>query len=222
MAPTATPTPVTTVTPEEPEKDSVKVKWMTETYARWQGKKFVVTWSKVEGAEGYDILATKCGKTLNEKSIVKTVGGDKTSFTLAKIAGKKLSGKQQYKVRIKAFKKVDGKKVCIGKSQTCHVAGRTNKIFTNAKKVKVSSGMVVLQPGKTIQIKAKIVKQAKKKKLLPDWHGAALKYYSTDDSTVSVTANGKLKAKKSGKCSIYVTAINGIGVKVNVTVESGK
>ena len=83
----------------------------------------------------------------------------------------------------------------------------------------VKKKSVTLKKGKTSQIKASIKKQSKSKKLLGKAYGPSLRYYSTDTSIATVTSKGKMKAKKKGKCYIYVTALNGVHTRVKVTVK---
>lgn len=205
------------ISPEKVKQNSVKLD--IHTAAGWKKNKFVVTWDKVNDADGYDIFAARCGEKMTSKSLVKTVQGQKSSATLSKIAGRKLSGKMTYKVIIKAYKVVNGKKKYIGTSGTYHVAGESNKTYTNAKKIKVTRKSVSLKKGKTSQIKATIVKQSSKKKLPDKWHGPSLRYISTNTSVATVTSKGKIMAKKKGSCSIYVKALNGVTTRVKVTVK---
>ncbi len=206
-----------TVSPEEVAKNSEKLN--SGVSAGWKGNSFRLGWQAVPGAEGYDIFADRCGKKLGKKSLIKTVKGNKTSVSLAKIAGKKLSGRKNYKVRIKAWKQVDGKKVYIGSSKTYHVAGRKHKKYTNAKKLIPKKKKYTLRKGENASLKVRIVKQSKKKKLLPNGHGAKLRYFSDNKEVVTVTSKGKVKAKGQGTCYVYVTALNGISVKIKITVK---
>ena len=99
-------------------------------------------------------------------------------------------------------------------------AMRFSDLNTNvSKKIKVTKKSVTLKMGKTTKIKAPIVKQSSKKKLLGRWHGASLRYYSTDTGVATVTSKGKIKAKGKGTCDIYVTALNGVKTRVKVTVK---
>ena len=70
-------------------------------------KSLKVRWKKVDGADGYDIYAAVCGGKF--EGIVKSVEGDAKSVTIKKIAGKTLKTKQSYKVKVKAYRMVDGK-----------------------------------------------------------------------------------------------------------------
>lgn len=209
--------PAVTVTQAEIQENSVKLN--TGTSMVWKNNKITLKWETISGADGYDIFAAKCRAKMTSKSLVKTVKGEKSSAALTKIAGKKLSGKEEYKVRIKAYKLINGKKVYIGSSQLYHMAGKSNKTYTNAKKITVSKKSVTLKVGKTSQIKAKIVKQSNKKKLLSKAHGPVLRYCSTDNSIATVTANGKITAKEKGSCYIYVIALNGVKTKIKVKVK---
>ena len=114
---------------------------------------------------------------------------------------------------------VKGRKVNLASSQTFHIAGKKNKTFTNAKKVKVSPKSVILKSGKSSRIEAEVVKQSKKKKLLSKSHGPSLRFLSTDTEIATVTAKGKIETKKKGICYIYITALNGVRARVKVTVK---
>lgn len=177
-----------------------------------------ITWKKIDGAEGYDIFAAPCGKN---KQMVKrkTVNSSKTSATLKKISGKKISMKTPYKVCVKAYRNINGKKEYIGKSLSLHLVGSENKTYTNTKTIKISKSSYSLETGKTVKIKASIVKQDKRKKLLLKEHGAKLRYTSSNTSIATVSSTGKIKAVKKGTCYVYVTALNGISKKIKVTVK---
>lgn len=168
---------------------------------------------------GYDIFAVPCGKKLSARSLILTVKGKKSSTALAKIAAKKMTGKKSYKIRIKAYKMNNGKKVYISSSPTYHVAGTKNKTYTNAKKISVSPKKLVLRKGTSRRIKAKIIKQSKKKKLLPKSHGTSLRYRSTNKKIASVSKKGKIKARKKGICYICITALNGVMTQIKVKVK---
>ena len=186
---------------------------------KWKGKAIALKWAKVAGAEGYDVFAAQSGKKLNQKSPVKTVKNGKTSVSLTKIAGKKISGKKVYSVKIKAWKYADGKKIYTGSSRTYHIAGKENRKYTNAKKLKPAKKKYVLKKGRSFRIKVTIIKQSKKKKLPPKSYGPALQYRSGNEKIATVTQGGKVKAKKKGTCYIYVTALNGVRTKIKITVK---
>ena len=100
-----------------------------------------------------------------------------------------------------------------------HVTGNLNKTRTNVKKISLKKKAFALKKGKTAQIRATIIKMNRKKKLLSKTHGAKLSYVSSDKAIATVTATGKIKAKKTGKCTIYVRALNGVSKKIKVTVK---
>lgn len=120
---------------------------------------------------------------------------------------------------IKAYRYINGKKVYVGSSRTYHVAGQKNKTYTNAKRIKLQKSKITLKKGRSIRIKAKILKQSSRKKLLPKSHGPALRYYSDNKKIAAVSAKGSVKANNKGTCYIYVTALNGVGKRVKITVK---
>lgn len=199
------------------EKNSAKLD--SGISVKWKGSALDLKWTKIAKAGGYDIYAAQCGKKRNKKSPSKTVKNGKTSVSLTKIAGKKISGKKAYAVKIKAWKYVNGKKVYAGSSRTYHIAGKENKKYTNAKKLKPKKKKYTLKKGRSVRIKITIAKQSKKKKLLPVSHGPALWYWSGNKKIATVTQEGKVKAKKKGTCYIYVTALNGVRTKIKITVK---
>lgn len=207
----ATKQPQETITSEEMKKNSAKLD--SGIFVNWKGNALVLKWTKIAGVEGYDIFVA------HKKSLAKTVTNGKASVSLTKIAGKKISGKEVYSVWIKAWKYVDGKKRYIGSSRTYYIVGKTNKKYTNAKKLKLAKKKYSLKKGKSVRIKATIVKQAIKKKLLPKYYGSALQYWSGDKKIATVTQEGRIKAKKKGSCYIYVTALNGVRTKIKITVK---
>lgn len=183
----------------------------------WSGKAIKVTWGKVANADGYDIYAAKCGNTMNLEKTVK--GNGKVSLKLTKINGKKVSTAEEYKVQVKAYRMMNGKKEYIGSTYVYHLAGKTNKNYTNVKKITVSKSKVTLKVGKTSKISAKIVKENSKRKILSKNHAASLRYRSTNTKVATVNSKGKITAKGKGTCYIYVTALNGVSKTVKVTVK---
>lgn len=180
------------------------------------GSKLKVSWGVVSGASGYDIYAGKCG---SKARLVKTVGSSKASCAISRIGKKKISGKGSYKVQVQAYRIADGKKETIGKSMSFHVVGKNRKGYTNAKKIKVSKSKLTVKKGSTKKIKAKTVKQSRRKKLLPKKHIALYRYFSTNEKVASVSKAGKIKGKKKGSCTIYVVAANGVKKGIKVTVK---
>ena len=83
-------------------------------------------------------------------------------------------------------------------------------------KVTVKKSDITVKLGKTVQIEAvvQLPKGKKKKK-----QGPEKRYISTDKSIALVTRTGKIKAKKKGKCYVYVIAQNGVRKKIKVVVR---
>ncbi len=99
------------------------------------------------------------------------------------------------------------------------MAGVQNEKYTNAKKLRLTKKKYTLKKGKSVSLKVQIVKQSNKKKLLPKSYGPELWYFSDNKEVATVTSKGKVKAKGKGTCYIYVTALNGISVKIKITVK---
>ncbi|MBC5744054.1 Ig-like domain-containing protein [Lachnospiraceae bacterium MD308] len=185
--------------------------------ASMSGTKLKISWGKVSKASGYEIYAERCGK---KYKLVKTIkGSGKTSLAISKIGKKKISKKGTYKIQITAYRIVNGKKKMIAKSLSLHVAGKNRKGYTNAKSVKVSKTKLTVKRGKTQKIKARTVKQNKRKKLFPKKHIAVYRYYSTNEKVASVSKAGTVKGKKKGTCTVYVVSANGVKRGIKVTVK---
>ena len=206
--------PETEPEPEpEPEK-KVSGTLLTRMTAKGN-KSLVLTWRKVKGAEGYDIFFTGCGTTLKNK-VVRKIKGNKT-FTWTK---KKLLKGKKYKAYVKAWVKKDGKKTYVKKSPAVHAfTANGNKKYTNPKSITVKKKKITLKAGKSYAIKAKINKIDKKKSLMKETHGAALRYCSSNTKIAKVSSKGKITAKAPGKCKVYVYAINGVSKTIRVTVK---
>ena len=174
----------------------------------------VLTWSKVKGAEGYDIFFSACGSDSPKK--VKTIKGNET-FRWTKT---KLKAQKSYKAYVKAWVKKDGKKTYVRTSPRVHAytSGGTSK-YTNAKGVTVKTTSVSLKTGKTSRIAASVVKLQPGKKLMPPVHAPALRYVSSDKKVATVDASGKITAKGKGSCKVYVIAVNGASKTISVTVK---
>ena len=182
------------------------------------GNSLAVTWNKLPDVDGYDIFAASCDEAF--KGITISVKKNNSSAIIRKINGRKIDGKKTYKVKVKAYRFLsNGKKQYIGTSAVMHVTGSLNKTRTNVKKISLKKKAFALKKGKTAQIRATIIKMNRKKKLLSKTHGAKLSYVSSDKAIATVTATGKIKAKKTGKCTIYVRALNGVSKKIKVTVK---
>lgn len=180
--------------------------------------KLKLTWTKVKGAEGYDVFFAKCNTNESKTKLkrVKTIKGNST-FAWAKSGLKK---KTAYKAQVKAFANKSGKKTYVKTSPAVHVftSGGSAK-YTNPKSVSVNKTTVVMKTGRTFQIKGKVIKLSAKKKLIPKAHGPVLRYCSSNKAVATVSSAGKITAKKAGKCTVYVLAVNGVRKSIAVTVK---
>ncbi len=165
-------------------------------------------WNKVDGANGYIVLANKCGSPLE---VVKTIeNGKTTSYT-----HKGLKKSTYYKYVVVAYKVVDGKQVTISTSKLIHVPTTGGK-YSDIKSIKVNKAKVTLKKGKTFKIKAKEVKKISSKKIS---RHRKICYESTDVKVATVSKNGKIKAAAKGTCYVYAYAQNGVSKRIKVTVR---
>lgn len=166
-----------------------------------------VKWNKVKNADGYIVYGAKCGAKSKYK-VLKVVSRKTTSYT-----HKKLKKGTYYKYNIVAFKYVNGVKVTLAASKKIHATTQGGK-YGVAKAVKLNKSNVKIKKGKTFKIKASEIKKDKKIK-----RHRAICYESSNTKIATVNSKGKIKAKKKGKCTIYVYAQNGVYKTVKVTVK---
>jgi uncharacterized protein YjdB len=83
----------------------------------------------------------------------------------------------------------------------------------------VNKTKVSLKKGKTFKIKAKVKKLNKNKKLMPKSHAPTLRYLSSNKKIATVSSGGKITAKGTGTCYVYVFAHNGVYKQIKVTVK---
>ena len=148
----------------------------------------------------------------------------KASIARAKITsldGKKIDRTKNIKVRVIAYRKVDGQYTRMGATIIAHVTGGQgrNSGFTNARRVTVQKDSYTLGAGKTAMIKAETVLEIQGKKLLGNDHDARYRYSSDNNKVATVDENGKITAVGKGTCHIYIYAQNGTSKKVSVTVK---
>ena len=180
------------------------------------GKTIKVTWGKVAKADGYDVYMAYCKK--GKYTVVKSVKAAKTlSVTINKLNKKTVNQKDNVKCYVVAYKKVDGKKVTIGKSITGHAVGKKNTTVTDVKKIQIKKSAYSLKKGKTAKIKATIVKKNNKLPLFG--HTAKFRYDTSNKKVATVSKDGKITAKGKGTCYVYIYAVNGCAKKVKVTVK---
>ena len=76
-----------------------------------------------------------------------------------------------------------------------------------------------LTPGKTVRIKAKVIKLKKGKKLMSAKHAAKLRYFSSNPGIAKVSRSGRITAKGKGTCTIVAFAHNGVSRSIKVVVK---
>jgi hypothetical protein len=82
----------------------------------------------------------------------------------------------------------------------------------NAKKLKLAKKPKALKKGNAFQLKIKVTPVAIQKQV-------KLTYKSSNKKIATVSATGKIKAKKKGKATITVTAPNGKTLKIKISVK---
>ena len=183
------------------------------------GNKVTVVWGKVNRADGYDIYAQKCYVNFDSKSLIKSVkGASATRVTISRINGKSLAKLDTIKLRVKAYKLVNGKKKYIDNSVMLHIVTNSGK-YTNIKKVLLPRKSYVLGVKQTIQLKPGYTKADASKMVLDGTHGARYLYACTNKNVATVDAKGRIKAKAAGKCTVYVIAVNGTTQAVQIIVK---
>jgi len=171
-----------------------------------------VKWTKVKGADGYDVFMSKCGA-----SEFRRVGSVKASASRV-VTVRKLERSTEYKFYVKAWTRKNGKKTYIVTSPTAHaLTGGANARYTNPSKVSVKRSSYTLKVGKTATIRATVTGLKKGKEVLN--HVGLVRYITSNAKVAKVNSKGKIVAKGKGTCTIYVIATNGVYAKVKVTVK---
>ena len=187
--------------------------------AAQKGKKLQASWGRVKGADGYDVYVQYCNRDFSDKSLNQVKSGKKTKFTVKKINGRKLNTKKNFKLYVVAYQKKNGKKITLAKTLTVHIAGEDSTKYTNIRKIKTKKTSYTLKKGGTVVLRPKAVLQDEHKKQLSAKHTREFRYLSSNKKIVAVTAGGKVKAKGTGNCTIYVFAKNGCKRKIKIKVK---
>lgn len=192
------------------------------------GKKLTISWNEIEGADGYEILASKCnslGQKYKIRNIKTITSGDTTSYTM-----KSLKKGTFYKFKVRAYKKVNGKKVVIASTTLMHTVTNGgkfdvadyvqiteigNKTYKLTKKRKANGAEYeyTLKKGASAEISAKEIADGKIA------HHVGIRYESSNPEVATVDAEGNITALKKGSCEIYVYAQNGVYACVKLTVK---
>ena len=205
------------IIPQQREKNNLAI--MAGMKVSQTGKKISISWGKIKEADGYQVYVSYCGKKFTAKPAKTVKSASVTKVSVKKLNGKKLNLKRNYKVYIAAYKIVNGKEEVIGKTLPCHIVGKNNDTYTNAKQIKLTKSKFTLKAGKTAKIKAKVVLVDKKKKPLSNAHAKQFRYATSNKTVATVSKAGKIKAVGKGSCTIYVYARNGYAKKITVKVK---
>jgi uncharacterized protein YjdB len=174
--------------------------------------KLKLSWTRVKGADGYDVFFKNCDGKQNYTRITITC---EHSYTI-----ENLKNRKAYKAEVIAWKKIDGrKKVYIGSaSPAVHaITGGYGAGYCNAKSVKLNRSSLSLNVGKSKTLKATVKGVKRGRKVLQ--HARLVRYYSSDADVATVSSSGKVKAVGKGKCTIYAIANNGVRASVKVNVN---
>ena len=166
-----------------------------------KAKSQTIGWNKMAGATDYVIYGGKCGTSY--KKLAETTGTSYKHSGLAKGT--------YYKYMVIARK--DGKVLAI--SKLIHSATTGGKVG-NCAKIKLNKKSVTLSKGKKFKAKAKLIAKSKKLKIK---NHRKVAFESSDTKVATVSKKGVIKAKKKGKCKIFVYAQNGVYAVINVTVK---
>ena len=187
--------------------------------AAQRGKKLQISWGRVSGADGYSVCVQYCNKEFNAKSLNQVRSGKKTEITVRKINGKKLDTTKNFKLYVLAWQWREGKKSTLAKTLTFHISGKDSVKYTNVKKIQGKKSSYTLKKGGTVTLHPKAVLYDRRKKQLSEKHTKEFRYLSSNKKIAMVTADGKVKAKGTGNCIIYIFAKNGCSWKITVNVK---
>jgi hypothetical protein len=172
-----------------------------------------LTWTRVKGADGYDLYYAKCSRKLKW---MKTFKSWKTRTYYKEGLKKGVA----YKYKIKAYKMVNGRKKYVCSAIAAHaVAGGYNKKYTDAASIKAAKKRITLKVGKSTTVSAKQTKLKKSRRYLTTAHANYFRYRSTDPSIAKVNSKGKVTAKAKGKCRICIQAQNGLADFITIKVK---
>lgn len=215
-----TPTPTPT---GKKEKASGKEKRKIEIHSGLKviqtGKKLQISWGRVNGADGYSVYVQYCGKDFGARSRNQIRSGKKTKITVRKVNGKKLDTTKNFKLYVVAWQWKNGKKSTLTKTLTIHIAGKDSVMYTNVESIQVKKNSYTLKKGGTVTLRPKAVLYDKRKKQLSVNHTKEFRYLSSNKKVAKVTAGGKVKAKGTGECVIYIFAKNGCRRKIKIKVK---
>ena len=174
-----------------------------------------ISWNNV-GADRYLVYFAKCnsgGKEIKCQK-VKTVNGKTLKWTKTKLAKN-----TSYKFYVVAEKKSGNGYKTISKSLVGHcMTGNVEGKYTNPKALTLKKSALTLKKGKTATIKGTVTK-VNTSKALGTNHEKLLRFRTSNPFIATVNASGKVTAKNTGTCNIYVQTINGMWKVCKITVK---
>jgi uncharacterized repeat protein (TIGR02543 family) len=181
-----------------------------------------VTWTPLTNVDGYYVYKANCNTPKKIYHFKKVADVKASSPRVYKSSGLKKG--VAYKYYVAAYRIKNGKKKVVKKSVSVHsIAGnlmRKRVNYTNVKKVSVNKNAVTLKVGKTYRIQPSVKGVFSNCAILQKGHAAMFRYvYIKDGKNISVSSMGIVKAKKAGKCNVYVLGTNGVRTKVAVIVK---
>ncbi len=181
-----------------------------------------VTWTPLTNVDGYYVYEANCNTPKKTYHFKKAADVKASAPRVYKQSGLKKGA--AYKYYVAAYQIKNGKKKVVKKSLSVHsIAGnlmRKRVSYTNVKKVSVNKNAVTLKVGKTYRIQPSVKGVYSNCAILQKGHAAMFRYvYIKDGKNISVSSTGIVKAKKAGKCNVYVLGTNGVRAKVAVTVK---
>lgn len=193
------------------ETPAARDSWLIAKAVSSKNGTLKITWAGSGDAERYLISVSEKGKSGSAGT--RTVSGSTRAYVW-----KGLKKGRVYRFTVTAQRAYGNGYADMSKSKPGYViAGNTKGKYTNPKSVSLNRTSVTLNEGGSFKLKAKI-KKVKKSGKLPGYT-AALRYISTDSDVASVSNKGLIRANGSGKCKIYVQAVNGVWNKITVTVR---
>lgn len=181
-----------------------------------------VTWTPLTNVDGYYVYEANCNTPKKTYHFKKVADVKPSAPRVYKQSGLKKG--VAYKYYVAAYQIKNGKKKVVKKSLSVHsIAGnimRKHVNYTNVKSVSVRKNAVTLKVGKTYRIQPSVKGVFSNCAILQKGHAAMFRYvYIKDGKNISVSSTGIVKAKKAGKCNVYVLGTNGVRAKVAVTVK---
>ena len=186
-------------------------------YATQEGAGLSIRWGKVKEAKSYKLFAAYADKAYTKKA-TKIVKGNKTTANIWLLNGGGLDPTKNFKVKVVACYEKKGKEK-LGESMEAFVAGSKNSAYSNVSEIVPVESSLNLKKGKQVTIQAHMKLEDDAKLRVPSTLCSGLRYASSKKKVATVSKKGRVTAKKSGRCQVYVYAANGKSTKVSINVN---